>query len=48
MDEFYQKLDKARAQAKSHEINLVMGDLNARIGQGRDGSLVGSFGLGDK
>ena len=48
VEEFYQKLNEVRAQAKSHEINIVMGDLNAKIGEGRHGNLVGGFGLGDR
>ena len=48
VEDFYQKLNKVREQAKSHEITIVMGDLNAKIGQGREGDLVGNFGLGER
>lgn len=46
LDEFYEMMEQAMRQCKPHEINLVMGDLNAKIGQGREGEVVGQFGLG--
>lgn len=46
IEEFYQELDDVTAQCKEYEINIVMGDLNAKIGEGREGGLVEDFGLG--
>lgn len=48
VEQFYESLDKGFRQCKSYEINLVMGDLNAKIGQGRVGRVVGPFGLGER
>eukprot|EP00795_Rhopilema_esculentum_P015844 gene15844-7171_t len=38
--------EKTKAQCKSDEINIVMGDLNAKIGSGKDGKTVGQYGIG--
>ena len=46
LEEFYQELDKARQQCKPHEVTVIMGDLNAKVGNGREGEIVGDFGLG--
>lgn len=46
LDEFYEMVEQAMRHCKPHEINLVMGDLNAKIGEGREGEVVGPFGLG--
>ena len=46
MDMFYEEVDKAKKQAGSQDIVIVMGDWNAKIGRGREGEIVGPFGLG--
>ena len=43
---FYEDLGKAMKQCKSDEITMVIGDLNAKVGEGRDGDTVGPHGLG--
>ncbi|XP_072041151.1 craniofacial development protein 2-like [Amphiura filiformis] len=48
IDVFYDKLEEVKSQCKSDEIQLIMGDLNAKVGQGQDGKTVGKFGLGDR
>ena len=35
-EEFYDQLDKARRHCRSQEIIIVMGDLNAKIGKGKN------------
>ena len=37
MEGFHQKLEEVRRQAKTHEITIIMGDLNAKVGVGREG-----------
>ena len=37
LENFYEKLTKAREQCKEHEINIIMGDLNAKVGRGKAG-----------
>ena len=37
---FYEKLEEVRGHAKSHEKKLVMGSLNAKVGEGREVDLV--------
>ena len=48
IEEFYQKLDTSRAQCRSQEVLIVMGDFNAKIGEGRDEDIVGPYGLGNR
>ncbi|XP_069980154.1 craniofacial development protein 2-like [Penaeus vannamei] len=45
---FNETLDKAYNQYKSTEVKIVMGDINAKVGKGKVGSIVGPFGLGDR
>ena len=40
LENFYEKLTKAREQCKEHEINIIMGDLNAKLGRGRQDSIL--------
>ena len=46
IDGFYEQVDEARRQCKNGEVTIVMGDLNAKVGRGRSGDVVGDFGLG--
>ena len=47
-EEFYGQLDKARGHCKSQEVIIVMGDLNAKIGKGKEQGIVGEDGLGER
>ena len=35
-------------QCQSEEVNIIMGGLNAKVGQGRYQDIVGPFGLGTR
>ncbi|XP_042877372.1 craniofacial development protein 2-like [Penaeus japonicus] len=48
IENFYESLTAAKKFCKQHEITLVMGDLNAKIGKGRYEDIVGNFGLGNR
>lgn len=48
MDQFYNTLDNAKLQCKSQEINIVMGDLNAKVGEEQDSDVTGKHGLGTR
>ena len=48
VEEFYEDVRKAVSQTKSSDMVTVMGDLNAKIGAGKDGEIVGAFGLGTR
>jgi len=48
IEDFYEKLDAAKAQCKSQEVIIVMGDFNAKIGEGREDDIVGPHGLGKR
>ena len=41
IEEFYEQLEEARRQCKPNEVTVVMGDLNAKVGEGRSGEVVG-------
>ena len=43
---FHETLPNARVQCKEHEINIIMGDLNAKVDRGRQDDTVGKCGLG--
>ena len=46
LDDFYDDLYRAFIQCKSQEVILVMGDINAKVGKGRQQDIVGPHGLG--
>ena len=46
IDEFYDTLEKAKKQCKSADVTIIVGDLNAKVGNEPDGETVGKFGLG--
>ena len=46
LEEFYEEIDKGRKECKSHEVNVVIGDFNVKVGRGRHTDIVGSEGLG--
>ena len=48
IDNFYPTLDHAKAQCRSQEVVIIMGDLNAKVGKGEQGDMVGKFGLGNR
>uniref|UniRef100_A0A8D8SN59 Craniofacial development protein 2 n=1 Tax=Cacopsylla melanoneura TaxID=428564 RepID=A0A8D8SN59_9HEMI len=48
IEEFYADLKKVREKLCSQEITIIMGDWNAKIGEGKEDKIVGAFGLGDR
>jgi len=48
VEQFYENIDSVLRQCKRHEINIVLGDLNAKVGKGRVEQVVGPFGLGER
>ena len=46
VDHFYEEVNIAREQCKEHELILVIGDMNAKVGQGKMEDIVGPHGLG--
>ena len=48
IDNFYDDLDKAKSHCKSQEVIIIMGDLNAKVGEGRFDNVVGQYGLGQR
>ena len=45
---FYDSLNELLASCKPDEVKIIMGDFDAKVGKGRDGKTVGSFGLGER
>ena len=48
LETFYHHLDKAMSICKTAEMKIVMGDFNAKIGEGRQNQTVGLHGLGTR
>lgn len=48
IEKFYSDLNELTKKLKKHELNIIMGDFNAKIGKGKVGNVVGWFGLGDR
>ena len=46
-NQFYEQLERVMKYTKSGEITIVMGDWNAKVGQGGEYPVKGNFGLGD-
>lgn len=46
IEKFYKHIDEALKVTKKHEINVILGDFNAKIGKGRVKNIVGEHGLG--
>jgi len=43
---FYKDIKKAMDNTKTSDINIVMGDFNAKVGRGRRDNIVDKYGLG--
>ncbi|XP_037787450.1 craniofacial development protein 2-like [Penaeus monodon] len=43
IDEFYNTLEKAKTQCKSTDVTVIMGDLNAKVGNEAEGETVGKL-----
>lgn len=48
IENFYAELKSVIDPLNGKDITIVMGDLNAKIGQGRETNIVGDFGLGER
>ncbi|XP_055371788.1 craniofacial development protein 2-like [Condylostylus longicornis] len=46
IEELYEQINYLMKQLKPHEINMVIGDFNAKVGAGRVDGIVGPFALG--
>ena len=41
-------VEGVRGQTEAHDITIIIGDLDAKVGEGRDVESVGGFGLGER
>ncbi|XP_060521344.1 craniofacial development protein 2-like [Cylas formicarius] len=48
VEDFYKQIDTALKLTRTNEINIILGDFNAKVGRGRTGSVVGDWGLGER
>lgn len=46
-DQFHESTETVLSQCNRHEISIVMGDLKAKVGQGRVEQVVGTFDLSE-
>ena len=47
IESFYEDVEKAMKHLKSHDIRIIMGDFNAKVGNDRIDKIVGPFSLGE-
>uniref|UniRef100_A0A8D8UV16 Craniofacial development protein 2 n=2 Tax=Cacopsylla melanoneura TaxID=428564 RepID=A0A8D8UV16_9HEMI len=48
VEQFYKEIETVLKLAKNQDVTIVMGDLNAKIGQGEQDEWVGKHGLGER
>ncbi|XP_037942288.1 craniofacial development protein 2-like [Teleopsis dalmanni] len=48
IESFYAELNELMRLTKSHEINIIQGDFNAKVGRGEVHGVVGQYGLGER
>ena len=48
IDAFYETLEEAKSQCKPNEVNIIIGDLNAKVSSETDGRTVGPHGTGER
>ena len=48
INKFYSEVENALRHTKNSEITIIMGDLNAKVGNEAIGNLVEAYGLGNK
>ena len=48
IEDFYEKIRTTIKQVKSDDVIIVMGDMNAKVGNEQHSNIVGKFGLGSK
>lgn len=46
IESFYQQIEQILKSIKSRDVTVILGDFNAKIGQGKSGKYVGEYGLG--
>lgn len=48
VEELYNTINNVMNKLKRNEINIVMGDFNSKVGEGKTSDAVGPFGLGER
>ncbi|XP_008476273.1 craniofacial development protein 2-like [Diaphorina citri] len=48
VEEMYATINDIMSKLKKNEINIVMGDFNSKVGEGKTSDAVGPFGLGER
>ncbi|GFO12223.1 MORC family CW-type Zinc finger protein 3 [Plakobranchus ocellatus] len=48
IEKFYEELEEARTQCSQQNPLIIMGDFNAKVGEGREENIVGPHGLGTR
>ena len=48
INQVYTMLEMAKEHCKSQEVVIIMGDLNAKVGEGKHSDVVGMHGLGER
>ncbi|GFO04516.1 craniofacial development protein 2 [Plakobranchus ocellatus] len=48
IEKFYEELEEAKTQCSQQNPLIIMGDFNAKVGEGREENIVGPHGLGTR
>lgn len=48
IEDFYAQIKEVLKNTKRRDINIIMGDFNAKVGKGSEDDIVGNFGLGQR
>lgn len=48
IEDFYNQIKQIQKATKNNEVNIILGDFNAKIGSGRVLDIVGEYGLGNR
>lgn len=48
VNEFYNNIETVLKKLKKHDLTILMGDYNAKVGEGRTSESIGPFGLGER
>ena len=48
VESFYNDVQRAMQRCKMHDVVFVMGDMNTKVRRGREGNILGKYGLGER
>ena len=46
VDTIYDTIENIAKPSKNNEVNVIIGEMNAKVGKEKEGKIAGSYGLG--